>query len=167
MPTITCNSCQFTGFVPTTAVGQSVRCRRCGNMILVPTTTPSPPPTTGQAPQFDFGDGPATTSAATAREPWYYHYCYTATIFLLYFSMAMVLFTAVIWLGLGALAAAKAPESRFADAFIAYIFGTLFYFVGALLTILYLLYTFSFVLIFIDAARHVRRIHAHMVGDKG
>lgn len=119
--------------------------------VAAPPPASSPPP-----PAFAFHAEPPAP-ARSASEPWYYRYCYAMSLILLVLGVAGLAVGVVAWLIIGLVTVLEAADK--VAALQAYFIGSILYalYVGFMLVLL--LYFFSFVLVFIDAARHVRRLH--------
>lgn len=160
MPTAVCPSCKFAGNVPAGFSNQPIRCRQCGNQfnpgldfaggggVLPSLNSPVPAPVVAR--QQPPGTYPG--------EPWYYGYCHIVTVVLLGIDLALLSLGVVLYVLMGVYAVVIADDSG--KALQGYLFGTILYAGMTLFIVLSTLYFFAFVLIFIDAARHVRRIHA-------
>ncbi|MBL8798742.1 MAG: hypothetical protein JNM56_32920 [Planctomycetia bacterium] len=171
MPTVICPHCQFFGNIPAHLAGRPIRCRQCNNAFNAtpiqtqgpasmsqPVSAPAPAP----APSFEFDgeNGGSVATAGAAREPWYYSYCYVATLILLGLDLAAVVLGVAAWIIFGLMVVADAPDVG--RALSAYVMSSVFMGLWAVVIVVATLYWFAFVLIFIDAARHVRRIHAEL-----
>lgn len=165
MPTVICPHCQFFGNIPAGMVNQSIRCRQCSKVFsatpIQSQSAATSPAGQAAAPSFEF-DAPNGSAApvAAGKEPWYYGYCHIATVVLLVLDLASVVVGLAAWVLIGFLAVADARDVG--QALAAYVMSSLFLVLWAGVFIVATLYWFAFVLIFIDAARHVRRIHAEL-----
>lgn len=174
MPIVTCPLCKHAGNIPTSFVNQTVRCPKCKNPFT-PGMDFLPPPSdlqaaSNQAPPIPSSPGflqrlGSQFPAAPAGEPWYYRYCHTVTILLLILDLMAIAVGIALWVFFGVVGVLVSKQDPLAFI-VSYFFTSIFYAIWIGLLTISTLYFFTFVLIFIDAARHVRRIHAAVSGQQ-